>query len=104
MKYQLIMGTVLALLDAVSLPLFKTAYIANNYYYIFAGIMLSLVQTLMFYYSIQFSTLVVMNLLWDLLSGVSVTLVGIFIFKEHMSITKLLGILLSFVSIYFLDS
>jgi multidrug transporter EmrE-like cation transporter len=104
MKYQLIMGTVLALLDAVSLPLFKTAYIANNNYYLFAGIMLSLVQTLMFYYSIQFSTLVVMNLLWDLLSGVSVTLVGIFIFRENMSITKLLGIALSFVSIYLLDS
>jgi multidrug transporter EmrE-like cation transporter len=43
-----------------------------------------------------------MNLLWDLLSSVIVTIAGCFFFKEEICTTKWVGILLSFVSIYLL--
>jgi multidrug transporter EmrE-like cation transporter len=42
--------------------------------------------------------------MWDLLSDVLVTLSGIYIFKEKISNSKLLGILLAMVSMYLLTS
>ena len=103
MNYQLIMGIVLALLDTVSLPLLKTAYIQNNKVFLSLGIIIGIVQKLIFYNSMKYTTLTVLNVLWDLLSDVFVTMYGIFIFKETISVRKLFGIALSFVSIYLLN-
>lgn len=103
MKYQLIMGIVLALLDTVSLPLLKTAYIQNNNVFLSLGIIIGIVQKLIFYNSMKYTTLTVLNVLWDLLSDVFVTMYGLFIFKENISVRKLFGIALSFVSIYLLN-
>ena len=44
----------------------------------------------------------VMNMMWDLLSDVLVTLSGIYVFNEKISYSKSLGILLSMVSMYLL--
>lgn len=104
MKYQLIMGTVLALLDTVSLPLLKTAYLTNNHFFLSLGVVIGVFQKLIFYNSMKYTTLTVLNVLWDLLSDVFVSIVGIFIFRESISTTKLLGIALSFVSIYLLNA
>jgi multidrug transporter EmrE-like cation transporter len=104
MKYQLIMGTVLALLDTVSLPLLKTAYITHNHFFLSLGIIIGVVQKLIFYNSMQYTSLTILNVLWDLLSDVFVSLVGIFIFRENISTTKLMGIALSFVSIYLMNA
>jgi spermidine export protein MdtJ len=104
MKYQLIIGTVLALLDTVSLPLLKTAYITNNHFFLSLGVVIGVVQKLIFYNSMKYTTLTVLNVLWDLLSDVFVSLVGIFIFRESITTTKLVGIALSFVSIYLLNA
>lgn len=41
-----------------------------------------------------------MNLVWDLTSDVVVTLIGLFIFSERISSVKMLGVLLSFVSLF----
>uniref|UniRef100_A0A6C0BTQ6 EamA domain-containing protein n=1 Tax=viral metagenome TaxID=1070528 RepID=A0A6C0BTQ6_9ZZZZ len=104
MKYQLIIGAVLALLDTVSLPLLKTAYITNNHFFLSLGVVIGVVQKLIFYNSMKYTTLTVLNVLWDLLSDVFVSLVGIFIFRESITTTKLVGIALSFVSIYLLNA
>jgi multidrug transporter EmrE-like cation transporter len=52
----------------------------------------------------KYSSLTVMNVLWDLLSDVFVSLFGIFVFKENISTRKLIGIAISFVSIYLMNS
>jgi len=104
MKYQLVMGTVLALLDAVSLPLLKTAYMTHNHFFLSLGVIIGIVQKLIFYNSMQYTSLTILNVLWDLLSDVFVSLIGIFIFRENISTRKLIGIAISFVSIYLLNS
>ena len=104
MKYQVIMGAVLALLDTVSLPLFKTAYLTKNPFFLSLGIIIGVVQSLIFYNSMKYTTLTVLNVLWDLLSDIFVSIVGIVILGENVSPTKLLGIVLSFISIYLLNT
>ena len=45
-----------------------------------------------------------MNMMWDLLSGVFVTIVGLYFFKEKITTKKFAGILLSILCVYLLSS
>jgi multidrug transporter EmrE-like cation transporter len=56
-------------------------------------------QPVLFYFSLQYETLIVMNLLWDVISDVAVTFIGLFYFKEKIGPYKRAGVLLSFISI-----
>jgi hypothetical protein len=54
--------------------------------------------------SLQKETLTVMNVLWDVSSDMLVTAIGLLYFNETLSLTKLAGVLLSFISIGLLTS
>lgn len=56
-------------------------------------------QPWIFLQSLEYETLIIMNLLWDVISDVLVTLVGLIFFKESIGPYKLIGVLLSFISI-----
>ncbi len=56
-------------------------------------------QPVLFYLSMQYETLTVMNLLWDVISDVIITCIGLFIFKEAIGPYKKLGVIFSFFSI-----
>ena len=60
------------------------------------------IQPWIFLKSLNFSSMIVMNLLWDLISDVLVTGSGYFVFGETLTRTKMIGVALSFVSIYML--
>ena len=49
--------------------------------------------------TLRFESLIVMNLMWDLISDILVTATGFFYFKEKIGPYKTLGVILSFVSI-----
>ncbi len=57
------------------------------------------IQPWIFLSSLQFESLIVMNLMWDLMSDVLVTATGLLYFKEKLGPYKTLGVILSFVSI-----
>lgn len=59
-------------------------------------------QPLLFLQSLSHNSLTVMNLLWDVMSDVLVTSIGLFYFKEKLSNPKKVGVLLSIVSIILL--
>jgi len=50
--------------------------------------------------ALKYETMVVMNLLWDVLSDVMVTASGILFFKEKVTRTKLIGVFLAIVSVF----
>ncbi len=62
-----------------------------------------MLQPLLFYFSMQYETLTVMNLLWDVISDVSLTMVGLLIFKETIGPYKKLGVIFSLCSIVLLS-
>jgi multidrug transporter EmrE-like cation transporter len=59
-------------------------------------------QPLLFLESLNHNSLTVMNLLWDVMSDVLVTAVGLFYFKEKLTKFKRAGVLLSLISIILL--
>jgi drug/metabolite transporter (DMT)-like permease len=59
-------------------------------------------QPLIFLESLKHNSLTVMNLMWDVMSGVLVTAVGLFYFSEKLTKFKKLGVMFSFISIVLL--
>ena len=56
-------------------------------------------QPWIFLSSLRFESLIVMNLMWDLMSDILVTATGLLYFKEKLGPYKTLGVILSFASI-----
>ena len=96
-------GSAMAFNDVISLGLLKAIHLEwlSNYYFV-VPILLYMVQPFLFFSSLTFESMTVMNIMWDLLSDVLVTVSGVYIFKEKISNSKFMGILLSMVSIYLL--
>lgn len=61
-------------------------------------------QPWIFLNSLKFESLVVMNLMWDVLSDVMVTLLGLIYFGEKIGTYKRIGVVLSLVSVFLLAS
>lgn len=61
------------------------------------------IQPWIFLHTLKFESLIVMNLMWDLLSDVLVTATGFLYFKEKIGPYKTLGVIFSFVSIVLLS-
>lgn len=57
------------------------------------------IQPWIFLSSLRFESMIVMNLMWDLISDILVTLTGFFYFKETIGPYKTIGVVLSIVSI-----
>ena len=67
--------------------------------WIFIPVLVYAFQPILFYLSLQYESLTVMNLLWDVISDVLVTFIGLMIFKEKIGPYKRAGVILSFISI-----
>jgi multidrug transporter EmrE-like cation transporter len=104
MQIPLLLGGSMAAIDVLVLSLVKSIGIGSikNILWMIIPTIIYSIQPWIFLKSLQFESLTVMNLLWDMMSDVLVTLVGLFIFKEQLTIRKLCGVGLSFISIYLL--
>ncbi len=90
----------MAVIDSAMLAL--TKYISLEKQYL-AWIILPMIvysfQPVLFYFSMHYESLTVMNLLFDLISDVLITAIGLLIFKEKIGPYKKAGVILSFISI-----
>ena len=60
-------------------------------------------QPLIFLQSLTGNGLTIMNLLWDVMSDVIVTSIGLFYFSEKLTNSKKVGVLLSIISVILLS-
>lgn len=97
-------GSTMAMIDGITLSSLK-AYNLGWFTWrgtvILAMLVYSL-QPLFFLESLKYNSLTVMNLLWDVMSDVLVTMIGLFYFSEKLTKFKKAGVLLSIVSIFLL--
>ena len=97
-------GGAMALVDAVilsALKAFEVGWIKWKGIFIVAMMAYS-IQPLVFYQGLEGNGLTIMNLLWDVMSDVVVTAIGLFYFSEKLSRLKKIGVILSFISIILL--
>jgi len=57
-------------------------------------------QPLILWKSLSFETVTVMNILWNLISNIGVTLVGLFVLGESISYSKWAAIVFGFIAIF----
>jgi drug/metabolite transporter (DMT)-like permease len=98
-------GTVMALLDILVLGTLKMIHnktLPRTYAILFSVGAYAL-EPLIFLKALNYESMVVTNLVWDLTSDVLVTLQGVLIFKEKFSVIRWFGIVLSMISLAILS-
>ena len=99
----LIYGTYMATVDVFMLGLLKAIHLGwINKIFLFLPTLIYAMQPWVFLSSLKFESLTVMNLLWDVLSGVFVTGAGLFVFNETITRTQMIGVGFAFVAIILL--
>jgi drug/metabolite transporter (DMT)-like permease len=99
-------GTGLSILDCIVMTWLKKisiGEIAMNWKTLAFPVAIYATTPLIFLYSMMGESMTVMNLMWDVISSVLVSAIGLYYFKEKLSHTRILGVLVSFVAIYLLS-
>ncbi len=93
-------GATMASIDAFMLSFLKYISLEKlSPKWVLLPMFVYMLQPVLFYFSLQYETLTVMNLLWDVISDVIVTMIGLFVFQEKIGPYKKAGVILSFFSI-----
>ena len=103
--YSLGFGTLLAGIDVIMMYIIKQyskGVFTSPYWMILPPLIYALTPFILLF-SLKFETLVVMNLLWDLISDLLVTAMAFLVLKERLSVTKTIGVGLSFIALFFLS-
>jgi len=98
-------GLFMAIIDVIMLGILKlisTGAIKNIWWMVLPTFVYAL-QPWIFLQSLRVETMIVMNLLWDLISDILVTANGLIYFKEKISHTKMIGVLVSIFGIYLMS-
>jgi drug/metabolite transporter (DMT)-like permease len=98
-------ASLMAFIDTAVLAGLKYYSIDHLSYGIFVpiGMLVYSLQPLIFLESLQFESMTVMNILWDLMSDLMVTISGLLYFKEKISSLKMLGLAFAFIAIALLS-
>jgi multidrug transporter EmrE-like cation transporter len=97
-------GGSMATIDALILSILKSYSIGQIQWrgIILIAMLIYSFQPILFLNALSHSSLTVMNLLWDVMSDVIVTVIGLFYFSETLTPIKRLGVFFSFISIILL--
>ncbi len=95
-----VIGTCLAIFDLVFLGLIKEVYLGNfNKNWIWLACIGYGFVPFLFYKGLQYTSLTILNLSWDIMSDIIVTSAGILFFKEYIGTTKAIGIAFAIIAL-----
>jgi len=92
-----------ALLEVFGDILFKEWTIQNKKILIFFGVILYMIATLLWALSLKYQNLSKSVVIFALLTLIIGVLVGVFVYKETLNITNIVGIFLGLASIFLLE-
>ena len=97
-------ATLMAFIDTIVLALFKGYSLGEIKWNAVVpfGMLLYSLHPYIFLHALKYESMTVMNLLWDVMSDVLVTITGLYFFKETISRTKMLGLAFGFVAVFLL--
>ena len=93
-------GSTFGTIDAIALPLIKSVSKGWSLWWMAVPVLLYGVTPFLFLKALEKETLTIMNMAWDLSSDLIVTVIGLSVFAEQISPTKLLGVLFSFIGLF----
>jgi multidrug transporter EmrE-like cation transporter len=93
-------AAIMATIDTIMLSMIKIIGTKGKYLrWMIVPTLMYAIQPWIFLSSLNFQTMTVMNLVWDLMSDILVTAVGLFYFGEKLGPVKTLGVCTALVSI-----
>jgi len=99
----LVIGLILAINDVISLGITKSIYLKSgifkNTFLLIIPCILYALQIPLFYLGLFKTPLVLLNIYWDLISDILITLLAFFYFKEKLSFLKMVGLIFASISI-----
>ncbi len=96
-------ASVMAAIDVVSLALVKQYSLGKiSIFAMILAVCIYSLQPILFVYALEFEGMAVANLLWNVISSVTVSLVGLWYFKEKLTTAKTVGAILSVIAIFLL--
>ena len=99
----LVYGSYLATVDVFALGILKFINLGKlSKSYLTIPTILYAIQPHVFLAAMKYENMTVMNLLWDVISDVLVTSMGLYYFKETLSPIKMIGVGFAFISIVLL--
>lgn len=104
--WSLFFGLLLSLIDCgmmSTLKLISIGTLSLSWKSLVFPVVFYAMTPLIFLYAMQHESMTVMNLLWDVISSVLVTGIGLYYFNEKITHTKMIGVFFSFVAIYLLS-
>jgi drug/metabolite transporter (DMT)-like permease len=94
-------AALMAMIDALAFSLLKKISTkALSFSFLPIAALIYAIQPFIFLESLNFESMTVMNILWNLTSDIIVTFIGIFVLGEQIGFRKAIGIVLSFIAIY----
>jgi multidrug transporter EmrE-like cation transporter len=98
-------ASIMALIDTAVLSWFKSYHIGTLTWrgIVPFGMLLYALQPLIFLQSLNYENMTIMNILWDVISDIFVTTMGLFYFKEKLSPIKMAGLSFAFIAIVLLS-
>ena len=98
--YGLLIAFILAINDVISFGLAKLTYLQTfSQTWLIIPIILYSFQLPLFYYGLNYSSMLLLNKLWNLISNILITLIGFFYFKERINNIEIVGLIFGFLSI-----
>ncbi len=96
----ILIGLLLATFDLFNMGMMKNIVIGQSpKMFMWLITLLYAVQPWIFFNGLTFTSMTVLNLSWDLLSDILVTLSGVLYFRESLTEYKLVGVLFALVAI-----
>ena len=92
-------GISLAGMDVLAFPFVKLVSLGWNPLFMILPTLLYALDPYFLLQSLKYENLAIMNLLWNLLSNILITVMGIYLFQEKISRFKTIGVLLGLISI-----
>jgi hypothetical protein len=100
--HTLLFGLILAANDTFMMPFVKEIADGWPFQWIAIPMLAYSLDPLIFFFALKGEGMALMNLVWNLMSNIIVTFVGLVLFKEGITSMKLVGIVLSFVALFFM--
>jgi multidrug transporter EmrE-like cation transporter len=101
----LLFGSIMAVIDTTMLGLIKAvqSHQLKSLYFMAIPTVAYMIQPWIFFNALKTESMTVMNLMWDLLSDVLVSLVGIFYFGEKIGRIRTIGLIMAIGSLALLS-
>jgi len=98
--YGLLIAFILAINDVFSFGISKLTYLKTiSPTWIIIPVILYTFQLPLFYYGLNYSSMSILNISWNLISNILVTLIGFYYFKEPVNNIEIVGLIFAFLSI-----